>query len=330
VDKTGVEVLANVGAESVARDMDLLRAAFGDDKLTYLGYSYGTLIGAKYAELFPERVRAMVLDGAMDPAADPMQAMIDEYEAFQKAFDDYAADCARVADCPLGTDPAKAVERLHALVDPLVDKPAPTTDPRGLSYDDALTGVYDALYLPTYWAYLTKGLIELRDGKPANHLLALADDFMGRGSDGHFDNSNDAYAAVSCADLEYPTDEAAWVEFDRRYREVAPFGSHGSFSGHAAKGICAFWPVAADDVPHAVSAPGLPRVLVISTTGDPATPYVDGVHLAEQMHAALLTVEGTQHTASLYGNPCIDDVVTAYLIDPTALPPPDTRCRAAS
>ncbi len=115
------------------------------------------------------------------------------------------------------------------------------------------------------------------------------------------------------------------ADFDKKYREAAPFTSYGDFTGHAFRGACAFWPVPADDLLGAVSAPGLPRVLVISTTGDPSTPYLDGVHLAEQMDAALLTVEGTQHTAAFYEIPCVDDIVTAYLIDLT-LPPPDKRC----
>jgi pimeloyl-ACP methyl ester carboxylesterase len=328
-DTSGNDLLANVGTESAARDMDLLRAALGDDKLTYLGFSYGTQLGAQYAELFPDRVRAMVLDGAVDPAADPMQALIDQAEAFQKAFDDYAVDCAQAPDCPLGTDPSQAVEKLHALIDPLVEHPAQTEDPRGLSYPDALTGVYDALYAPDYWERLTAGLAALRDRKPADDLLELADEYMGRDSDGHYGNSSDAFTVITCADNQVPTDAAAWVEFDKKYRAVSPFDSYGEFTGHAPRSACALWPVPADDVPHAVSAPGLPRTLVISTTGDPATPYIDGVRLAEQMHAALLTVEGTQHTAAFYDIPCVDDIVTTYLIDLT-LPPPDKRCSIPS
>jgi pimeloyl-ACP methyl ester carboxylesterase len=325
IDKTGEELLANVGTESVARDMDVLRAALGDEKLTYLGYSYGTAIGSRYAELFEDRVRAMVLDGAMDPAVDPLRNYLHQFEAFQKAFDVYAADCARNPHCPLGTDPGKAVESFNAMLDPLVDHPAPTKDPRGLGYNDAVAAVFDALYLPAYWKPLTNGLAALRDGGPADILLALADDYNGRGRGGHYDNSVDAYNAISCADAEQPRDEAAWVEYDRQHRQVSPFVSYGEFSGHAPRGVCAFWPVAADGVPHAVSATDLPPTLVISTTGDPATPYIDGVHLAEQMHAALLTVDDTRHTASFYGIRCIDDIVTAYLIR-LALPPADKRC----
>ena len=118
IDKMGKEFLANVGTATVAKDLDMLRAALGDQKLTYLGYSYGTRIGSTYAEAYPQNVRAMVLDGAIDPNADPFEADIRQAEAFQKAFNDYAADCAKSPNCPLGDDPAKAVDVYHSLVEP--------------------------------------------------------------------------------------------------------------------------------------------------------------------------------------------------------------------
>ena len=164
VDRMGKDFLANVGTASVVKDLDALRAALGDDKLTYIGYSYGTLIGSAYAEAYPDKVRAMILDGAVDPNADPMQADVDQFAAFQKAFDDFAKDCAKNARCPLGTDPAKAVDVYRSLVDPLVAKAAPTQDPRGLSYGDAITGTMDAMYSPTLWKHLTDGLTELTKG----------------------------------------------------------------------------------------------------------------------------------------------------------------------
>ena len=168
VDKMGPDFLANIGTANVAKDLDAIRAAIGDDKLTYLGYSYGTRIGAAYAEEFPQNVRAMILDGAVDPNADPIQADLDQAAAFQKAFDDFAADCAKSFDCPLGTDPSKSVAVYRDMVDPLVDKPAKTKDPRGLSYSDAIVGTIMALYSPSLWRHLTDGLVELR-GRPRGH-----------------------------------------------------------------------------------------------------------------------------------------------------------------
>ena len=324
VDKMGKDFLAKVGTASVVKDLDLLRAALGDPKLTYLGYSYGTRIGSSYAEQYPQNVRAMVLDGAIDPNADPFEADIRQAEAFQKAFDDFAADCAKSPDCPLGTDPAKAVEVYHSLVNPLVEKPAPTKDPRGLSYSDAIVGTILPLYSPTLWPELTAALDELKSGN-GDKLLALADQYMGRDEDGHYTNATDVRSAVNCVDRPPITDRSRVVEQDRRLREVAPFMSYGEFTGNAPLSTCVFWPVPPTSQPHQISVRDLPPVLVISTTGDPATPYQAGVDLASQLHGALLTYEGTQHTVALEGNPCVDDIVTKYLIDLT-LPPPDARC----
>ena len=123
--------LASVGTASTARDMDVVRAALGENQINYLGYSYGTEIGAAYAEAYPDRVRAMVLDGAVDPSLDPIDENFRQMAGFQTAFEDYAADCAQLAGCPLGNDPAQFVNRYHQLIDPLVTQPARTSDPAG-------------------------------------------------------------------------------------------------------------------------------------------------------------------------------------------------------
>jgi pimeloyl-ACP methyl ester carboxylesterase len=324
VDKMGKDFLANVGTANVAKDLDLMRAALGEPKLTYLGYSYGTRIGSAYAEAFPQNVRAMILDGAVDPNADPTEADIRQAAAFQKAFDDYAADCATMPNCPLGTDPAKAVDMYHSMVDPLVDTPAKTTDPRGLAYSDAIVGTLLPLYSPSLWRLLTQGLAELKGGN-GNTLLALADEYMGRDAQGHYDNSTDVRAAVNCVDKPPVTDRAVLIEKDRRVREVQPFANYGEFTGNAPLGTCAFWPVSPTSQPHQISVTGLPPLVVVSTTNDPATPYQAGVDLAKQLGGTLVTFNGTQHTVVFQGNACIDNIATKYLIDVT-VPPADTRC----
>ncbi|GFG55142.1 alpha/beta hydrolase [Mycolicibacterium agri] len=324
VEKTGLKFLENVGTANVVKDLDQIRIALGDEKLTYLGYSYGTRIGGGYAEEFPQNVRAMVLDGAIDPNADPIEEDLRQTAAFQKAFDDYAADCAKDPTCPLGTDPAKATEVYKSLVEPLVDKPAKTEDPRGLGYSDALVGTILPLYSPSIWPRLTDGLNELKQGR-GDMLLRLADLYMHRGPDGHYDNATDVRVAVNCVDQPPIKDRAKLVEKDRRSRELAPFLSYGQFTGNAPMDTCAFWPVPPTSEPHEISVKGLPPVLVISTTNDPATPYQAGVDLAKQLGGTLLTYDGTQHTVAFQGNPCVDSIVANYLIDVT-VPPPDTRC----
>jgi pimeloyl-ACP methyl ester carboxylesterase len=324
VDKVGKEFLANVGTANVVKDLDAIRVAVGDEKLTYLGYSYGTRIGGEYAEQFPQNVRAMVLDGAIDPNADPIEADIRQAAAFQQAFDDFAADCAKDPSCPLGTDPTKAVDIYKSMVDPLVEKPAKTEDPRGLAYSDALVGTILPLYSPSIWRNLTEGLIELKEGH-GDMLLRLSDVYMGRDPEGRYDNGTDVRVAVNCVDQPPVTDRAKIVEEDRRAREVAPFMSYGEFTGHAPLGTCAFWPVPPTSQPHELSVKDLPPILVVSTTNDPATPYEAGVILAKQLGGTLVTYEGTQHTVVFQGNKCIDDIAAKYLIDVT-VPPPDTRC----
>lgn len=324
VDKMGKDFLANVGTAGVIKDMDMLRAAVGDEKLTYLGYSYGTRIGSAYAEAYPDKVRAMILDGAVDPNADPIQANLNQAKAFQKAFDDYAADCAKDPSCPLGTDPTKAVEVYRSMVDPLVDKPLPTTDPRGLGYSDAVIGTIMALYSPNLWRHLTDALTGMAQGD-GDAMLMLADMYMQRDPQGHYTNATDARTAINCVDQPPVTDRDKVVEQDRQSRELAPFMSYGEFTGHAPLSTCAFWPVPPSSTPHAVSAPGLPPVLVVSTTNDPATPYQAGVDLAKQLGGALLTFNGTQHTVVFQGNACVDDYAAAYLVDLT-LPPPGATC----
>ena len=324
VDKMGKECLANVGTANVVKDLDAIRGAVGDEKLTYLGYSYGTRIGGSYAEEFPTKVRAMILDGAVDPNADPIEADIRQAAAFQQAFNDYAADCAKDPSCPLGTDPAKAVDVYKQLVDPLVDKPAKTQDPRGLGYSDALVGTILPLYSPSLWRHLTDALTELQQGR-GDTMLALSDLYMGRDPQGRYNNSTDVRVAVNCVDQPPVTDRDKTVEEDRRTREVAPFMSYGEFTGHAPLGTCAFWPVPPTSEPHEISVKDLPPILVVSTTNDPATPYQAGVDLAKQLGGTLLTYDGTQHTVVFQGNKCVDDIAAKYLIDVT-VPPPNTRC----
>jgi pimeloyl-ACP methyl ester carboxylesterase len=323
-DKMGKEFLANLGTASVAKDLEAVRQGLGDDKLTYLGYSYGTRIGAAYAEAYPDKVRAMILDGAVDPNADQIEEEIRQAAAFQKAFDNFAADCASSPDCPLGTDPAKATDVYKSLVDPLVKKPAKTKDPRRLSYNDAIVGTILPLYSPGLWRHLTQALSELKDGT-GNTMLAMADLYMGRDAQGHYNNSTDVRVAVNCVDKPHITDRAKVVDEDRRTREVAPFMSYGEFTGLAPLDTCAFWPVPATSDQHEIKVTGLPPILVVSTTNDPATPYQAGVDLAAQLGGTLVTFEGTQHTVVFQGNTCIDDIAARYLVDVT-VPPPGTRC----
>ncbi|MBV8930085.1 MAG: alpha/beta hydrolase, partial [Mycobacteriaceae bacterium] len=308
--RMGTDFLANAGTATTAKDMDVVRQALGETQINYLGYSYGTQLGAAYADAFPQNVRTMVLDGAVDPSLDPVEEQVRQMASFQLAFNDYAADCAKVEGCPLGNDPAKAVDRYHALVDPLVNTPGHTSDPRGLSYQDAVTGTINALYTQRYWKFLTSGLLGLERGTDAGDLLMLADDYQGRNDAGHYNNLQDAFTAIRCVDNVSPTDPGAWAAADQRIRQLAPFLSYGEFTGFAPRDVCSFWPVPPTSRPHDAVSPGPGKVVVVSTTHDPATPYEAGVALARQLGASLITNDGTQHTVVFTGNECVDSAVT--------------------
>jgi pimeloyl-ACP methyl ester carboxylesterase len=325
IARTGLDFLANVGTASTVRDMDVVRAALGESQINYLGYSYGTELGAKYAEQFGDRVRAMVLDGAVDPASDPITENIRQLGGFQTAFDDYATDCARSVDCPLGQDPTQFDARYHQLVDPLVEQPGPTSDPRGLSYQDAITGTVNALYTQRYWKFLTSGLLGLQRGSDAGDLLLLADDYQERDAAGHYSNQQDAFTAIRCVDSPYPTDPAVWAEADRQARAAAPFMAYGEFTGLAPRDACAMWPVPPTSAPSDVTSPGPGKVVVVSTTHDPATPHQAGVDLAREMDASLITFNGTQHTVVFNGDACVDPAVVAFLVD-SIQPSPNLQC----
>lgn len=325
IARTGQDFLANVGTASTVRDMDVVRAALGESQINYLGYSYGTELGANYAERFPDRVRAMVLDGAVDPSSDPIAENIRQLVGFQTAFNDYAANCAQSVDCPLGQDPTQFVARYHQLVNPLVEQPGRTSDPRGLSYQDAITGTVNALYTQRYWKFLTSGLLGLQRGTDAGDLLLLADDYQERDTAGHYSTQQDAFTAIRCVDSPYPTDPAVWAEADRQARVAAPFMDYGDFTGFAPRDACAMWPVPPTSAPHDVTSPGPGKVVVVSTTHDPATPYQAGVDLARQMDASLITFNGTQHTVVFNGDACVDSAAVAFLVDSTQ-PPQDLQC----
>lgn len=325
LDRVGAPFLAGLSTENTARDMDAVRAALGDEQLNFFGYSYGTRLGTAYAEQFPDRVRAMMLDGVVDQFTDPLAEAVESAAGFQQAFDAYAADCGTKADCPLGNDPAQYIDRFHQLVNPLVDNPARTADPRGLSYSDAITGFDEALYSSEDWAQLTDGLSALARGEDADDLLELADAYLERDEDGQYTNLGDAFDAIRCADDTYPTDPAVWAEVDRQVRLAAPFESFGEFTGFAPRPICVFWPVQPDALRHPVTSPGPGKIVVVSTTGDPATPYQVGVDVAAQLGAPLITFNGAQHTVAFSGERCIDTPLEAFFID-RIQPPADLHC----
>lgn len=320
----GVDMLTNVGTRDVVKDLDILRVALGDNKLSYVGYSYGTEVGYRYAEAFPGNVRALVLDGVVDPVQGEPDSLIAQGAGFTRAFGLFAQECARHDGCALGPDPARAAIAFQDLVRPLTVAPAKTGDGRGLSFDDAITAVIEAMYSQQTWPILNVGL-NLLKSDDGSVLLKLADDYYERGADGHYSSLQDAYYAVRCVDNQRLTDHAAIVSAKQQATDAAPFLAGGR-PDRDELDICASWPAPSTSSPHRPSAPGIPPPLIISAVDDPATPYQAGVNLASDLRGGLLTFDGAQHTAFLHGNQCVDVAALAYLVDGT-LPAPDTHCR---
>lgn len=325
------DLLPFVGTRNVARDMDVLRVVVGDDRLNYLGYSYGTYLGALYAEEFPNRTGRLVLDGAVDPAADPLDDSIAQQVGFEESFTRFAKDCATRAGCPLGSDPDKAALVGVDFLDSLRTSPLTTrlTDGRKLTSSLGWTGMIRLLYADEDqgWSALREAFtaaMQRGDGTP---LVLYADDYNGRDENGKYDGSIDALSVISCADgmSDAPSPQRVQEVLDRLHRE-APLFSRDTVAQDLDGPGCEFWPFRTAEKPHAVEAPGSEPILVIGTTGDPATPYAASERLAAGFeNATLLTLEGEGHTAYGRGNACIDNAVNAYLLDGT-VPAPNTRC----
>ncbi|MEE3852378.1 alpha/beta fold hydrolase [Gordonia sp. LSe1-13] len=325
-ERVGADFLARVGTAYAVSDLEQLRRQLEVDEISYLGYSYGTRLGIEYAQRHPERVRALVLDGVVEPDEDPVDAVVEQMAGFQGAFDAFARDCATRSECPLGDRPDRAVGEYRELVTPLIADPLPVGD-RALSVGDAETATIDALYQRSRWAELRAALAALAGGDGSG-LMRMADAYEGRDADGGYDHRQDAFLAISCADDRRIDDPERWDELDRRTRAAAPFGDDGRGTGQGPTGLCDYW-TPADPLSGDVVGAGLlsaaPTPLVVATTGDPATPYETGADFAREAGADLITVSGHDHTAVFAGDRCVDDAVATYLGDPTESPG-DLRC----
>jgi pimeloyl-ACP methyl ester carboxylesterase len=306
-------ILPYVSTEDTARDMDVLRAALGDERLAYLGASYGTYLGAVYAGLFPERVGRLVLDGAMDPSLDGIETGKQQLQGFQQAFDSFVADCAEHDDCPLPADRAAAGQRMAAFFDELDARPIPTHDPaRPLTEGLATLGVGEALYAPEYfWEPLRAGLTQAFHGD-GSVLLQLADLYTNRNQDGSYGNLLEANLAINCLDkgsLKTVGDAERLVP---DYEQVSPvFGAGFAWSTIS----CRDWPYPPVAPSEPITAPGAAPILVVGTTRDPATPYAWAQALADQLQSGvLLTFDGDGHTAYNRGSSCVNRAVEAYLV----------------
>jgi pimeloyl-ACP methyl ester carboxylesterase len=304
--------LPYLSTDAVAQDLDLIRQAVGDKKLSYLGFSYGTLIGSLYTQRYPERIRAMVLDGAMDPSLDLEQFRSGQADGFEKSLTAFLDDCKAKERCDFhaGGKPRAAFDSLMASIEA---KPLPASfdrERRQVGPFVASYAVLAALYDSASWPALAQALEVARQGD-GSLLLRISDPYQGRKPNGSYSNQHDAYTANTCLDFAAPKDVATYSAWAKGLEKVAPH-----FAGLIAYNdlACAFWPIPAERTPAKVTATGAPPIVVVGTTGDPATPYAWAKALADQLDSAVLvTREGEGHTAYLASS-CIQRAVDEYLL----------------
>ena len=308
------ELLPFVGTENAARDMDIIRHVEGDPKLYYVGFSYGTSLGAEYADLFPDRVGRMVLDGAVASRGTNYEAMKQQLMGFENALDMYLKDCLEnnAQRCPFKGSVADAREQIAKLFEQALREPLPTSDPdRPLTESGLLYGIVTPLYSAAY-SILTNAFSDLIEDGDASAFYTLFDAYLERDSGKFLSNSMEANFAINCADYPAEGDEADWREYTEDLKQAAPlFGPVYGYND----AVCAAWPYQAPKRLGNYEAKGSDPIVVLGTSGDPATPYVWAQDLADSLdNAVLVTWEGEGHTAYTRSTDCISDPVNAYLL----------------
>ncbi|AWB91018.1 hypothetical protein C3E78_01600 [Aeromicrobium chenweiae] len=323
--KNSGPLAAHVSTVEVARDMDVVRALLGRSKLDWFGASYGTQLGAVYAELFPDTVGRMVLDGAVDPTLDAVESSFAQTTGFQRALEAYAKDCVKKSDCPIGDDAEAGMAKIADLLKQLDENPLKLRDGRQLTEGNAFYGVAVTLYDQETWTYLTQALRAAFAGD-GSVLMILSDTYFDRQQDGSYaTNGGQVIYAVNCLDAGGKGLSVAETKAQLpRFEKASPV--FGSALGWGALG-CSDWPIKAANPLPDIDAKGAPPILVVGTTRDPATPYESAQALASQLDSGvLLTREGDGHTAYVSGNRCIVEAVDTYLVKGT--PPKDgTVCK---
>lgn len=318
------DIVGFVDTDSAARDFDMVRALMGQETMDYLGFSYGTLLGATYAELFPDRVGRFVLDAALDPAYSINEVVALQAQGMEESLDDWIETCQAGPSCPLTGNLDSGRKQMIQFFEQVEVSPLPTDDPnRELTASLARTGVIGSLYSTESYPLLTMGMEMALDGD-GSVLLTLADFYNGRRQDGTYSNMQDAFMAINALDYQMVGTPEEWQEEAEQLAAKYPvFGADFAF---ASAGMDA-WPVPSRATRQPVTAVGTPEILVIGGTHDPATPYV----MAETMAASLdkgvlITRDGWGHGSyQAGGSQCIQDVVTPFLLDGT-VPPSGVVC----
>lgn len=325
-EEAAPDLIGHVSTVEAARDMDVLRAALGDEELTYLGASYGTFLGATYATLFPEKVGRLVLDGAIDPTMSGLEMGLGQAEGFERATRAYVEDCVAGGDCPLGADVESAMQRIPEFLAELDQDPLPVSGDTVTELTEGwgMYGIVVAMYAETFWPILTQAFERAEQGD-GTMLMFLANTYATRSSKGEYSgNGMQAIYAVNCLDRPAGADgeDLDSEQVLAQFLEVSP--TWGPYL--AGDGVCEYWPAEAQETIEDYSAAGAAPIVVVGTTRDPATPYEWAVSLADTLDSGVLvTYDGDGHTAYGRSNDCVGDAIDAYLLDGT-VPEDGLRC----
>ena len=316
-------LLGFVDTVSAARDLDLLRAILGDKKLNYLGYSYGTFLGATYAELYPTKTGRLVLDGALDPATTDFEVTETQAVGFENAARAYLKDCMTAKGCPFGGTVDGAMDKIRALLHSLDVSPLRASDGRMLGSAAMFNAIILPLYSKSNWKYLNDLFTDVMSGN-ADYAFQLADSYYGRNPDGtYLDNSTEAFIAINCLDYVSTSTRATLRSEAAELAKAAPtFGPQMSYGGTS----CDDWPFKATRVRGPIRAAGSAPILVVGTTNDPATPYTWAKSLASELeNGHLVTYHGEGHTAYNKSNSCVNNAVDDFFVSGT-VPQKDPNC----
>ncbi len=307
-------LIGHVTTAETARDLDVIRAALGQTKLTYFGASYGTKLGATYAELFPTKVGRLVLDGAVDVSLPSRELSLAQAGGFETALRSYVQNCTDGGDCFLGETVDDGMQTISDLLDDIEAQPLPTQLDRELTVGNAFYGLVAPLYNRDNWGLLDQGLSQGLDGDGST-LLLLSDFYASREGDTYTDNSSEAIYAINCLDDPYAIGPSQVPAQYDDFEQVSPtFGRVFAWGLTGCLGI----QVHSTEKPLDIRGEGAAPILVTGTTRDPATPYEWAVALSDQLDSGvLITRDGDGHTAYNAGNECVDEAIEAYLIDGT-------------
>jgi pimeloyl-ACP methyl ester carboxylesterase len=318
------DVLGYVDTVSAARDLDVIRAALKQTKLDYLGFSYGTFLGATYAALYPKNVGRFVLDGAIDPNVSDAQQSLNQLAGFDLALTDFVKWCLKKGTCPFDGTVDHARAQIAAVLRSFEGTSMPTDTSRNLTLPGLTTGLIMGLYSNDYWQYVLQAFNEVKQGTGST-FLKLADFYNDRSTDGTYStNTLEANIAISCLDSRQPADAASMNKQNKLLiAKSSVFGRYWQNGGVT----CEHWPYPVAKRPTSFAAKGAPTIVVVGTTGDPATPYQQAVDLAHKVLAKgfLVTFKGEGHTAYGRSNSCVNKAVDNWLVS-GILPKTEPKC----